>query len=133
MPFLDSLDIANRTCQHCGVVPIQSVTEISKQNIEISAVYDKVRRAELRRNVWRFATRKVMLYSVNTAITSPTTTTPAITCELVPPLYSSTNTYLYGSIVTDTNGLFWISNITENLGNPPGGNNNAWDSYFGSR
>lgn len=121
MPFLDSLDIANRALQHLGAIQIASITEDSKNNIEMSNVYDKVRRAELRRNVWRFATRKAILYPVDVN-----------TCSLVAPAWSSSVTYLYGSIVVDTNGIRWISLTPENINNSPGGNNTAWECYYGS-
>lgn len=122
MPFLDSLDIANRALQHLGAVQITSVTEDSKNNLEISAVYDKVRRAELRRNVWRFATRRVVLYPVDVN-----------TCAIAPPQWSATVTYLYGAIVRDPNNVMWISLIPDNANNSPGGNNSAWECYYGSR
>lgn len=120
MPFLDSLDIANRALQHCGVNPILSVTEDTTNNNEVSAVYDKVRRAELRRNAWRFAIRKTVI--------RPMTST---TLEIAPSLYNSAQTYMQGELVTDSNNLIWISTAVDNIGNTPGGNNNAWDMFFG--
>ena len=120
MPFLDSLDIANRACQHCGVNPILSVTEDTTNNNEISAVYDKVRRAELRRNAWRFAIRKTVIRPV----------TPTMV-EVAPSAYDATKVYLQGELVTDANGLIWISQVADNFNNTPGGNNNSWDMYFG--
>jgi len=118
--FLDSLDIANRALNHCGVNPILNVTEDTTSNFEVSAVYDKVRRAELRRNSWRFAIRKTVLRPV-----TPTMLT------IVPALYQATKTYNQGELVEDVNKCIWISEIAANLGNPPGGNNEAWDMYFG--
>src|SRR5208282_5940427 len=95
--FLDSLDIANRVCQHCGVNQILSVTEDTTNNNEISLAYGKLRRAELRRNAWRFAIRKTVLRPI-------TSTTLAIT----PAAWASGTTYLFGALVTDTNGAIWI-------------------------
>jgi hypothetical protein len=120
MPFLDSLDIANRALQHCGVNPILSVTEDTTNNNEVSAVYDKVRRAELRRNAWRFAIRKTVIRPLT-----------ATTLEIVPAQYSASKMYLQGELVADTNNLIWISTAIDNLGNTPGGNNTAWDMFFG--
>lgn len=120
MPYLDSLDIANRALQHVSQTQIVSVTEDSKNNLETSFAYDKVRQAELRRNAWRFAIRKTVLRAVDTG-----------TMVLEPDLWSSATVYLPGAIVSDANGLTWISLIEENLNNQPGGNNEAWDSYFG--
>lgn len=120
MPFIDSLDIGNRALQHCGAPQIADPAEDSKSNQEVAFAYDKLRRAELRRNVWRFAIRKAALRPVDTT-----------TMLLSPPLYGATSTYLLGAIVRDSNGQFWTSLIPDNLGNAPGGNNEAWDAYFG--
>src|SRR6185369_3603215 len=119
MPFLDSLDIANRTCQHVGTTRIQTVDEDSKQNSEITFVYDKVRRAELRRNVWRFAIKKAVL--------RPLTST---TMLLAPTLWNANTLYLPGSIVSDANGILWVSTKAENRGNNPA-TTFVWDQYFG--
>lgn len=118
--FLDSLDIANRAMQHCGVPQIASVTEDSRRNKEASLAYGKVRTAELRRNTWRFAVRKACLRPVDTN-----------TMLLVPTTYDATKTYLPGSIVADANGQAWHSMSENNINNTPGGNNEIWDSYFG--
>jgi hypothetical protein len=120
MPFIDSLDIANRALQKAGQPQILSVTEDSKSNFETSFAYDKVRRAELRRNVWRFATRKTILRAIDTT-----------TLLLNPFPYSATVVYLLGAVVQDTNGQYWISIKPDNLNNVPGGNNEFWDTYFG--
>lgn len=119
MPFLDSLDIANRAVQHVGTSRIDSVTEDSKANTEASFSYDKVRRAELRRNVWRFAIKKTVLRAIDTT-----------TMLLVPDDYDATKTYLPGAIVKDSNGQCWISTEPNNLNNTPG-DTDVWDSYFG--
>lgn len=120
MPFLDSLDIGNRALRHCGEDFIASVTEDSKRNQEVSFAYDKVRRAELRRNVWRFAIRKAVLRPVDTN-----------TMIVKPSAYNSAAIYLPGAVVKDTNGLLWVSIIPDNQNNTPGDNNDAWDMYFG--
>lgn len=120
MPFLDSLDIANRCAQILGSPQIFSVTEDSKINREATFAYDKLRRVELRRNIWRFAIRKAVL--------RPLTLTMRL---LTPPTYSSTVPYFPGSIVQDANAVMWISQLPENLNNAPGGNNEAWEPYFG--
>lgn len=120
MPFLDSLDIANRALQHCGSPQIIDINEDSKANQEVAFAYDKLRRAELRRNVWRFAIRNVALRPVATT-----------TLLLNPPTYSAAATYLPGAIVQDTNGIYWISLKPDNTNNTPGGGNEYWDAYFG--
>jgi len=118
--FLDSLDIANRALDHCGQEPILSVTEDSKKNQLCARVYDKVRRAELRRNYWRFSIKKCVLRAVDTT-----------TLKLNPLLYSSATTYFPGSIVKDSNGALWVSITEENINNTPGANNENWEAYFG--
>ena len=120
MPFLDSLDIANRALQHCGQTQIVSPTEDSKNNLETAFAYDKVRRAELRRNDWRFAIRKAVLRAVDTG-----------TMLLHPAAYDSTVTYQAGAIVADTNNQLWLSMAEGNRNNAPGGNDEIWDMYFG--
>ena len=123
MPFIDSLDIGNRACQLLGVRAIASVDEISKNNREISNAYDKMRRIEMRRNVWRFAVRKAVLRAVDTT-----------TMIVLPSDYDASATYLPGAIVADTNGALWISIAPENVNNTPGGNNdNTWADHIGLR
>ena len=117
--FLDSLDIANRACDHCGVPHILSVDETSNRNSKITNVYDKLRRAELRRNVWKFARRKCVLRPIETS-----------TRILNPADWDEESLYLPGSIVKHDNGQLWISQVDENLGNEPA-DTGVWDHYFG--
>lgn len=119
MAFLDSLDIANRACQHLGVERIASVTEDSRQNNEIANVYDKVLDTELMRNAWRFAIKKVALRALT-----------ATTMLLAPAVWNVLQLYLPGAVVADSNGDLWMSVLPENLGNTPGATL-AWDQYFG--
>jgi hypothetical protein len=120
MPFLDSLDVANRALQHCGVEPIATITEDSNRNRHASAAYDKLRGAELERNTWRFAIKKAALRPLDTT-----------TLMLIPALYDATKTYLPGEIVEDSNGLLWVSLQADNINNTPGGNSKSWGIYFG--
>lgn len=120
MAFLDSLDIAKRVCQHVGVRQIQTVDEDSKANEEITLAYDKLRRSELRRNVWRYAIRRVILRPI----------VMGETMIVQPADYSATTNYMPGSIVTDENEQMWVSIVPDNLGNTPG-TSVAWDEYFG--
>ena len=122
MPYLDSLDIGNKAVQLVGSRQIASVSEDSVVNIEISFAYDKALEPELRRNRWRFATKTVALRAINPG-----------TMLLTPQLYNSGTTYTAGAIVADTNGQWWTSTLETNINNTPGGNNNAWDAYFGPR
>lgn len=118
--FVDSLDIANRALDWVGQPPIETVTEDSTKNEICSRVYGKLRTAELRRNTWRFSTKRVILRPLDTT-----------TYLLDPVAWSATTTYLPGAIVSDSNGALWYSLLSgENHGNEPG-TTSAWDRYFG--
>jgi hypothetical protein len=121
--FLIDTDIANRALQHVGqpqLDPIQGFAENSKRAQETSFCYPKLRQAELRRNIWRFATRKAVLRPVNTN-----------TLLLSPSLWVQSTTYFTGSIVSDQTGYLWISKIRNNLGFQPELSAAAWEPYFG--
>jgi hypothetical protein len=120
--FQTPVDIGNRALQHCGAKRMDATlgfTEISKNAREISFAYDKVREAELRANVWRFAVRRTMLRAIDTS-----------TMLLAAAMWVSTTTYFVGSIVSDENGTYWISRVANNLGNDPL-NSLTWEPYFG--
>ncbi len=121
MTYRTPVDIGNRACQHCGVQRIGSdgFSEDSVQASEIGYAYDKLRRAELRRNVWQFATKRACIRPIDDG-----------TMLLSPELWSSTTTYGVGAIVSDESGYLWQSLTQGNLDNDPG-NSYAWDSYFG--
>ena len=120
LPFLSSLDIKNRACQHLGATRIASETEDSVNNAETSFVYTKLRRAELRRNTWRFATKHAVLRPIDNT-----------TFLLSPALWNAGVQYLPGSVVRDVNGYLWLSNQANNIGNDPN-ETDVWDCYFGS-
>lgn len=120
MPFLDPLDVANRACDHLGATHIASPTEESVNNSKIAPIYDKVRRAELRRNIWRFAIRDVVLRPIDTT-----------TYTLSPAQWANGIYYPPGSIVADSNNQLWLSTALNNIGNQPG-LSDVWESYFGS-
>lgn len=122
LAFQTPVDIANRALQHCGVERIDATigfAEESKNARETSFVYDKVRRAELRRNVWRFAIRNTVLRALDTT-----------TMLLAPAMWVAGTTYFVGSIVSDQYGTAWISRVPDNLGNDPL-NSLTWEQYFG--
>lgn len=118
--FIDSLDIANRTCQHLGVTRIRTPSDDTVQNAEISFAYDKLRRAELMRNYWVFAIKRAVLRPIDTT-----------TFLLAPALWNAGTVYLPGSVVKDPNGQLWISNSANNIGNDPN-LTDVWDDYYGS-
>jgi hypothetical protein len=123
--FLSPIDIGNRALQHVGAEFMDAVlgfSENSKRAQQVSFNYGKLRRAELRRNGWRFAIRKAALRAIDSN-----------TLLLSPALWSSSVTYFPNSIVADQNRSLWRSLIPVNLGNSPGqvGKDFAWEPYFG--
>jgi hypothetical protein len=132
MPFIDSLDIANRAVQILGGEQISSPTEDSTRQVELTFAYDKLRRPELRRNTWRFSIRNCILRPI-LAYQPASATTPAQNPVMIlqPPQWSTTETYTPGAIVQDLNSIYWVSTADENLNNIPGGNNELWEAYYG--
>ena len=129
-------DIANRALQHLGVRRIVSFQDASQEARAMGFVYDKVRRAELRRNTWVFSTRRTALRplaSNNTLTASPTVTPSTGTLKLNPAVWNSGQVYTPGAIVADPTirGLFWTSLEQENVGNAPGPSS-PWDVWYGS-
>lgn len=123
MAFRHPVDIANRACQHLGVKRIsvtEGFTEDSDRASEMSFAYDKLRRAELRANNWKFSTRKTVLRPIDTT-----------TLLIAPALWSSTTEYRPGAIVTDEGNTLWVSNFPDNLNNAPG-SSYFWEVYTGS-
>lgn len=121
--FLSPTDIGNRALQHVGAEMMDATlgfTEDSKAARQISFVYGKLRRAELRRNTWTFATRRAALRAIDTT-----------TMLLQAALWVSTTTYYRGQIVTDETNTLWISKVQENLNNQPQNSPNQWEPYFG--
>jgi len=121
--FLQPADIGNRALQHCGAEmmdPTLGFTENSRNARQVSFVYGKLRRAELRRNVWRFATRKAVIRPVdqNTLLLSPS-------------LWVSSTVYFVGSLVIDATSTIWQSRTPNNTGNDPQNSPFAWEPYFG--
>lgn len=116
-------DIANRALQICRSKRITSFTDTSKNAQEVSLCYDKLRVAELRRNVWTFACRRTRLWPISTT-----------TLQFLPPAYATGTTYQVGDIVT-SGGTTWVSKQAANLGNTPGADISGllwWDVYFGA-
>lgn len=120
--FRTAVDIANRALQHCGASRLgsQGFSENSKNASETAFCYGKLREAELRRNVWTFATRRTMLRSVD-----------ANTMLLNVSLWSPSTTYFIGSIAADQYANLWISRIPNNLNNDPLLTSFYWEPYFG--
>jgi hypothetical protein len=122
MSFQAPVDIANRALQHCGVLRIGAFTDLSKNANEVAFTYDKVRRAELRRVVWRFATRRTALRQVNFLFD----------VLLSPAAWVIGTTYPAYAIVS-YGGVNWVSTKAANLGNTPGLSTSSayWVAYTG--
>lgn len=119
--------IANRALQHVGAKRIATdalFTENSVQAGEISECYDELRRAELRRNVWRFAIRRATLRALSST-----------SQRVIPTAWVTTTAYPPGSLVT-YNGSVYISVAPTNQGNIPSVNENPgagtyWQVFYG--
>jgi hypothetical protein len=120
--FNSATDIGNRGLQHVGASLMGSLgfAEQTKQARQVSFCYGKLRRAQLRENVWKFATRRAAIRPIS-----------ASTMFLVPALWTQSTTYFRGSIVSDENGVPWRSKIPDNTGNQPENSPNTWEPYFG--
>ena len=123
--FSTPLDIANRALQLIGQPRMTLWTDNSVAAAEMRFAFDKLRQAELRRNVWRFSIARSAIYPVSTT-----------TRTWVPPAYNAATTYPVGAVVSylDTYGrtLLWSSAVTGNVGNLPGSPGvSQWEQYFG--
>jgi hypothetical protein len=117
--FTSEIDIGNRALQHLGALRIGAFTDQSKNAAEIAACYDKLRLAELTRNVWRFAIREASLRPIDT--TSVT---------VVPATYNPVSTYIFGSLVQWVDGNYYIATGPVPVNTPPG-SGPPWTQYFG--
>jgi len=119
--FVTPYDIANQALQMLGVPRITNFSDTSRQAQEASFAYDKARRAELRRFVWTFATRRAIIRPVSSTIKA-----------LTFPAYSAATTYAAGDVVSYGN-LLYTSLSGSNLANTPGvgGFSPTWELYYG--
>lgn len=120
--FFVPVDIANRALQHVGSerITTSDFSENSTRAAETGFAYDKLRLAELQRNNWEFAIRRVILRAIDTNA-----------MQLTPSLWSTTAVYYTGSVVSDSTGNLWKSRLQNNTGNQPGIVWAAWEPYFG--
>lgn len=119
--YQTSVDIANRALQHCGSSRITAFTDDTKQAQAVSFAYDKLREAELRRNVWVFSVRKVALRPVDSTFK-----------QLAPAAYNAATTYAQGAVVS-YGGEWWESLTATNVGQTPGLDASSWEMYCGPR
>lgn len=123
MAVLNATQIANRALQKVGSQRIASgalLTEQSKVADEIRACYDILRRAELRRNVWRFSIRNVAIRALN-----------LVTQNVTFGTWASGTTYKQNDIITGSDSQLYISLIASNTGNDPTSTLGKWTLYFG--
>jgi hypothetical protein len=113
-------DIGNRALDHCGQEHVTSFDDPNKAGRLLTSNYDKVRQAELRRNVWRFSIKRVALRANDVT-----------TRQIVPAAYNVLTTYLPGSLVLYA-GIIWYSMVPDNLGSIPGTTGSNWQNYFGA-
>jgi hypothetical protein len=119
--FQTSIDIANRALQHCGARRIVAFTDDSTEAAAVSFCYDKLREAEMRRNVWRFSIRKVALRPIDT------------TWSYIAPLaYVAATAYVTGSVVSYL-GQFYEATSPGSTGETPGLDASHWEVYCGPR
>lgn len=118
------VDVGNRALQHVGTLRIAGTdfSEDSKQASEVGFCYDKLRRAELQRNVWRFSIRTAPLRVIGDGV-----------LKFVPEVWTAPKVWPAGSIVSYDN-KWWIA-----LKNVPGSSaapdtaGDYWDVYYGTR
>ena len=124
--FLTPYDIANRGIDHVGGRRISTFADTSGLAEQVSAVYDKLRLAELQRNNWSFAIKRTILRPISAT---------SVVVTFAP--WATGTTYGSGDIVTYGN-FIWVSRQPSNTGNTPGaalpvgGGPLYWDTYFGS-
>ena len=121
LAFGAQVDIANRALQHLGVDSIAAADLLSpstKSGRECNRCYDRLRTAELRRNVWTFATREVILRAI-----------AGTTLLWTPDAWSSTGVYITGA-VKSYGGDYYQAQPGVATGDVP---NTAatWLKYFG--
>lgn len=119
MAFTQPIDIINDALLDLGLERIRSLTEQSINAIEGVAAYDNQRLVELRRNLWTFATRRVILR----ALTDDTKL-------FTPAAYAAGTTYGHGAVVT-YGGAWWESQVGTNLAHTPEAGS-YWQHYFGA-
>jgi hypothetical protein len=121
--IIDQTKIANRACQRVGAELIAAgalLTEDSKPANEIRNCYDILRRAELRRNVWRFGIRTQALRPLD--VDSKLVTFGA---------YNAATTYALNDIIVGDDTQVYISVTSANVGNTPSTSPTKWTLYFG--
>lgn len=135
--FNNPLDIANRALDHCGIPPLSPgvwpSTDNSTAAERMNRLYDKLRKAELRRNVWEFSIKKTALRPVGQGYLSTAAAPIQLGPSMIfaPAAWSATYSYAPGEMVAFGNQIWVAKNNSVN--SQPGSFNDAdWDTYFGS-
>lgn len=128
--FKTPLDIANMACTHWGVAPLVAFSDDSVQAQVCSELYDQLRTAEMRRNVWTFSIRRAFMRPISTP-GGVSSLNSGLTGLLAPAAWSATATYLHGSLVTYAGQIFQAkASVAANL--QPDINPVYWQEFFGT-
>ncbi len=87
--FLAPIDVINRALQHCRQPRIATTSDHSEGAEETVFMYDKLREAELRMNLWRFSTKRVIMRALSID-----------TVTWVPATWAATTSYSPGAIIS---------------------------------
>jgi hypothetical protein len=120
--FASAVDIVNRALQRIGAKRIGLLTDTSRNAAEASACYDKLRRAELRRNVWVFSIKRAAIRPVGTFNATKFLTFAA---------WAIGTTYAQNDVVTGSDSQVYYSLGASNLANDPVTTTGYWAPYFG--
>ena len=118
-------DIINRALQHLQLPRVGSQNNFSQAAVEMKFAYNKVRQAELERNLWTFATRRQRLRAVSHST------------QLVKPLlWNATTAYPAAAVVAYPLATYWVSRapstgVTPSITAVDVFGDPLWDSYYG--
>lgn len=123
--FTTEVDIANRALQHIRSPRIASFIDLSLEAREAAFAYPRIRDAELHAHLWRFATRRTVLYPIGPE-----------TYQWLPPDWIDATTYSLGQVVVDAGGNLWQSLDNNNTVATPNSTTGvdtgqSWGAYFG--
>lgn len=116
--FKTEVDVANRALQHLRVRRIRGFTDQSLAATETGFAYSRLREVELKEHLWRFSTRRAIMYAIGPS-----------TYLWTPPTWSA-GTYTLGQVVVDANGDWWQAKKASVTSTPAMGAD--WWRYFGS-
>ncbi len=140
MALITPTDIANRALGKLGanlIAPGALATEISRNAGIMRPVYDIIRRAELRRNVWKFSVRRTVLYAYMTPsnIVNANSNVGGVTSSVTWGAWAVGTTYVQSDIVLGSDGQIYNSRVGANTGHDPAlaASFPYWELYFGPK